>query len=199
MKISTLNELKEAQFVTVFEIPKDRQIVVTSREKLKARDIRIIQLSLMLNDDEDTKRISYNTLKQNLNLLTALEDSEMSYLIRYFKILDFEKEEFVSVLDEKALDIFERNTNNRINRFLIQRTYQENEIKKMSIRTLTGLKYYLILQKNNIITIGDLIEYSPKELLNIQGIGEETVKRIQKKLKMIKLSLKEDSEEEKKP
>lgn len=199
MKISTLNELKEAQFVTVFEIPKDRQIVVTSREKLKVRDIRIIQLSLMLNDDEDTKRISYNTLKQNLNLLTALEDSEMSYLIRYFKILDFEKEEFVSVLDEKALDIFERNTNNRINRFLIQRTYQENEIKKMSIRTLTGLKYYLILQKNNIITIGDLIEYSPKELLNIQGIGEETVKRIQKKLKMIKLSLKEDSEEEKKP
>lgn len=198
MRIVELNnKVEQIKYKTVFGIPGDRKIIVTSSGKLKARDIRIIQLCLMLGDEQINKEIHYEDLKRNLNILYALNYNELGYLIKYFKILDFEEEELVSALNKKVLNIFGITTEERLKLFLIRKEPKGDFITELTIRRVIDAKYLPIFEKNNILTIGDVLEYSPRQLLRIKGMRKEVVEKIQKKLKMVKLSLKEDNEEEK--
>lgn len=196
MRIVELNtKVSQIKYETVFRIPGDREIIITSNEKLKARDIRIIQLCLMLDTNQIKHEIQYDEIKKNLNILYALNYNEIGYVIKYFKILDFEEGELVSSLNKKVLNIFGNTTEEQLNMFLIRKEPKRDYITEGSIRRIVDSKYVPILEKNNIFTIGDVLEYSPRQLLRMKGMKQEVIEKMQKKLKMVKLSLKEDKEE----
>lgn len=199
MKIVLLNLKREKNYETVFEILKGRKLKVLSESKLTYRDIRTIQLCLMLYFDRDLQEITLNELRQNLKYLDLLNEKEAEHIKQVFNILNPEVYGYIEKLedlDDTTISIIENNTINDMELYLIRNNTNVEKIKRISLKKL-GIERYAILNENGIKSVGKLIKYSAKELLKIRGIGITTIEDIQKKLSMlgiVEISLKEEKE-----
>lgn len=199
MKIVLLNLKREKNYETVFEISKGRKLKVLSENKLTYRDIRTIQLCLMLYFDRNLQEITLDELRQNLKYLDLLKEKEAEHVKHAFEILNSEVYGYIEKLenlDDTTISIIENNTMNDMELYLIRNNTNVEKIKRISLKKL-GIERYAILNENGIKNIGKLIKYSAKELLKIRGIGKTTIADIQKKLSMlgiVEISLKEEKE-----
>lgn len=199
MKIVLLNLKTEESYETVFEISKGRKLKVLSKNKLTYRDIRIIQLCLILYFDRSLYEITLEELRQNLKYLDLLDAKDTEHIKKAFNTSDPKVHGYIEKLedlDDLTISIIENSTANDLELYLIKNNTSLEKAKKMSLKKL-GIERYEIFNKKGIKNVGKLMEYSPKELLKIRGIGTITIKELQEKLSMlgfVEISLKEEKE-----
>jgi DNA-directed RNA polymerase alpha subunit len=97
-------------------------------------------------------------------------------------------------LQEKNSEKFIDKVENAQNNLEKENTFSFEKNRFLSVEKLhLPLRITHCLIENNLLTVGDLLDYSPKELQNFCGIGNFSLSLIQKKLKKMGFFLKNES------
>ena len=133
MKIVLLNLKTEESYETVFEISKGRKLKVLSKNKLTYRDIRIIQLCLILYFDRSLHEITLEELSQNLKYLDLLDAKDAEHIKKAFNTSDPKVHGYIEKLedlDDLTISIIENSTANDLELYLIKNNTSLEKAKK---------------------------------------------------------------------
>lgn len=182
---------------------------------------QVIHVEIWTNGSIHPRKALYFTFDFLRNIFNKFED--MKNMSSQLNTQFFESEEtlmkilktyeydfgFYDVLSSKSLKVFsdaprflqEKNSEkfidkveNAQNNLEKENTFSFEKNRFLSVEKLhLPLRITHCLIENNLLTVGDLLDYSPKELQNFCGIGNFSLSLIQKKLKKMGFFLKNES------
>lgn len=174
--------------------PKNEKCEVTSDRKIESRDIRKLQLAMILSGNKQI--VSMNEVEENLNLLKNFTDEEAGKLVKYFDIFNVKNEEVFYDFSEEVVKLLETRIGvENIYTFAIDEINEEyNEVLEVTIKDFLGIKndYSSIcwaFRNVGVYKVRDLVAMSKSELLKVRNVGKSRVNQIQEKLESVGLQL----------
>lgn len=182
MKVKGIN-LSQAE---VLILETEEKFIISGRQRLTSRDVRIFQLAMMI---AGKKILTIEDAEKETEKLGRLNEADLGKIARAFGIFNYSKERVVTTFEKGIFQIITSVKKEKdpeelkaIKNYLISE-YVPLE-KNIEVKTLKEMEVpmYRTLERANIITIGQLLNYPPASLTKIRNIGEKTVKEIEKKL-----------------
>lgn len=189
LKVSIINP-KEAEVVILENYEK---FIISGRDNLSARDIRIFQLAMMISGKKIT---SLEKAKKEIEKVNSLNERDLGRVVKNFELCTYSKDIVVQKFEKGIfpiiLSIRSKKAKESISTFLISDYITlENNVYIKTLREL-GITKWNSLSRCGIKTVNDIIRFTEKQLMDeCRGIGEVAIIDIREKLEKVGMKLKE--------